>query len=77
MKKRFTQQPILQIFDPDKETIIETDASDYAIGACLSQRGDTGKLQPVAYHSRKFTKPELNYDVHDKELLAIVEALDK
>lgn len=74
LKKRMTEAPILRIFDYDRPAILETDASDYALGATLLQEHD-GKRCPVAYHSRKFTKPELNYDVHDKELLAIVEAL--
>jgi hypothetical protein len=67
--------PILAIFDPEKEAVLETDASDYAIGAYLTQKGVDGRERPVAYYSRKMTGPELNYDIHDKELLAIVEAL--
>ncbi|KAM0721485.1 hypothetical protein Q7P37_002409 [Cladosporium fusiforme] len=53
---------------------VETDASDYAIGACLSQPNEKRKLRPVAYLSRKMTPAELNYEIHNKELLAIVEA---
>jgi len=74
LKKRFTTQPILIMFDPEKPITVETDASDKALGACLSQPGPQGKLQPVAYHSRKMTPAELRYDIHDKELLAIVDA---
>jgi hypothetical protein len=54
---------------------IETDASDLALGATALQERD-GKWHPVAYLSRKFTSVEENYDVHDKELLAIVVALE-
>ena len=75
LKRRLTSAPILGIFDPEKETIVETDASDEAIGATLNQKGDDEKLRPTAYYSRKMTAPETNYDIHDKELLAIVEAL--
>jgi len=74
LKQRFTDQPILLVFDPDKPITVETDASDAALGACLSQPGPSGRLQPVAYHSRKLSGAELRYDVHDKELLAIVDA---
>ncbi|KAI7411517.1 hypothetical protein KC336_g12012 [Hortaea werneckii] len=74
LKTRFSTEPILVIFDPSKSTTLETDASDKAIGACLSQPDDKGKLRPVAYLSRKMTPAELNYEIHDKELLAIVEA---
>ena len=76
LKRRMTTAPILRIHDPEKESIVETDASDKAIGGCLKQRDDQGKLHPVAYFSRKLTPPEANYDVHDKELLAIVVCLE-
>ena len=54
--------------------IIETDASDFAIGAVLSQREEHERLHPVAFHSRKLQPAETNYEIHDKELLAIVDA---
>jgi len=62
------------VFDPEKPITVETDASDAALGACLSQPRLSGKLQLVAYHSRKLSRPELRYDVYNKELLAIVDA---
>ena len=74
LKERLTSAPILAIFDPEKESILETDASDYAIGACLTQKGDDGLARPIAFYSRKIIGPELNYDIHDKELLVVVEA---
>jgi hypothetical protein len=77
LKTRFTTPPILQYFDPEKEITLETDASDRAIGAAISQPDDQGKLRPIAFHSRKLTGPELNYDIHDKELLAIVDAFQE
>jgi hypothetical protein len=54
--------------------IVETDASDFALGAVLSQRDGENRLHPVAFHSRKFAPAEINYKIHDKELLAIVDA---
>ena len=74
MKIRFSTEPILVIFNPKRLVTVETDASDKAIGAYLSQLDDKAKLRPVAYLSRKIALAELNYEVHDKELLAIVEA---
>jgi len=74
LKKRFTTAPILSHFDPTRPVIIETDASDFAIGAILSQRDEEKRLHPIAFHSRKFTPAEINYEIHDKELLAIVDA---
>jgi len=53
--------------------VIETDASDFALGCIISQY--LGKrLHPVAFHSRKLNDAERNYQIHDKELLAILEA---
>ena len=74
LKNRFTTAPILAHFEAKRPVIIETDASDFAIGAILSQRDEEGKLHPVAFHSRKFQPAEINYEIHDKELLAIVDA---
>jgi RNase H-like domain found in reverse transcriptase len=56
---------------------VETDASDYALGAILSLFDEEGVLHPVAFHSWTFTGAELNYDVHDKELLGIFEAFQR
>jgi hypothetical protein len=53
------------------------DASDYAIGAICSQPHDTGVLHPLGYFSQKLKDTELNYDIHNKELLVIVDGLNK
>ena len=53
---------------------METDASDYALAAILFIVTEDNEIHPVAFHSRTFSALELNYDVHDKELLAIFEA---
>jgi hypothetical protein len=64
--------PILVHSHPEKPTVIETAASDFALAAVLSQTQETKRLHPVAYHSRKFMPAEINYDV---QLLAVVTAL--
>ena len=74
LKHRFTSGPILVHFHSDRKTIVETDASDFALGCVLSQLQDDKTTRPVAFHSWKFNSAELNYDVHDKEMLAIVVA---
>jgi hypothetical protein len=74
LKKAFTQAPILAHFQEDAEVTLETDASAGAIGAVMSQRGSDGKLRPVAFMSKSLTPAERNYDVHDREMLAIVYA---
>jgi len=53
---------------------VETDASDYAVAGILSITCADREIRPVAYYSRTLTAPELNYDTHDKELLAIFKA---
>jgi len=52
---------------------METDASDFAIGAVLLQQVK-GRLHPVAFHSRKMDKAKINYEIHNKEMLAVVSA---
>jgi hypothetical protein len=75
LKQRFISSPILQMFDPLRRTIVETDASGYSIGAILLQADETGTLRPCAYMSKKMRPEQTNYPIHDKELLAIIEAL--
>ena len=69
--------PILKHYDPDRPALLETDASDFAIAGILSQKFEDGKIHPVRFVSRKLTPAELNYDVYDKEMLAIVFSLWK
>ena len=66
--------PVLVTFQTNQLAKIETDASDLAIGACLYQQ-KKDKWHLVAYYSRKITVLEQNYDIHDKELLVVVESL--
>ncbi|SJL04332.1 uncharacterized protein ARMOST_07698 [Armillaria ostoyae] len=70
----FTHAPILTHWVPDQQLVVETDASDYAIAAILSIYLEDGEIHPIAFLSRSLHNAELNYDTHDKELLAIFEA---
>ncbi|MBW0553114.1 hypothetical protein O181_092829, partial [Austropuccinia psidii MF-1] len=74
LKEAFTTSPILSHFDPSLPTIVETDASDYALGSVMSQKSDSGK-HPIAFDSFKLLLAEFDYEIHDKELLGIVLAL--
>jgi hypothetical protein len=56
---------------------LEADASDFILGSVLSQYGEDGQLHPIAYRSRKFFTAEINYEIHDKELLAIIDAFEE
>jgi len=72
LKQAFTQAPVLLHADNSKPFFLETDASDFAIAGILSQMDSNEQLHPVAYYSRKLTTAEVNYEIHDKELLAII-----
>lgn len=76
IKSTICVEPVLAHPDPAKPYFLETDASGVAMGAILSQRGEDGRLRPVAFMSESFTPPERNYDTHDKELLAIIRSLE-
>ena len=74
LKTAFRSAPILSHYIPGQPLIVETDASDYALAAILSTIAPDGEMHPIAFHSRTFVGAELNYDTHDKELLAIFDA---
>ncbi|KAL0199986.1 hypothetical protein M9458_003173, partial [Cirrhinus mrigala] len=72
LKARFTSTPILRHPDPKRQFTVEVDASNTGIGAILSQyHGTPAKLYPCAFFSRKLNPAERNYDVGDRELLAM------
>ncbi|GJP69707.1 hypothetical protein CLOP_g709 [Closterium sp. NIES-67] len=71
LKQALTSAPVLILPDPERDYVIEADASDQAVGAVLMQDQGNG-LQPIAYLSKKLHGAELNYPIHDKEALAIV-----
>ncbi len=74
LKRAFTSAPILWHFNPALHPIVETDTSNYAIAGIFSLHSDEGDVHPVAFYSHTLTGAELNYNTHDKELLAIFEA---
>ena len=77
MKKAFTSDLILMHFDPDKKIVVETDASDFVSAGILSQYDEKDILRPVAYFSKKHNPAECNYEIYDKELMAIVRAFEE
>jgi RNase H-like domain found in reverse transcriptase len=74
LKQAFIFAPVLTHYKPGCPLVIETDASDYALAAILSQVESNREIHPVTYLSRTFSDTELNYDMHDKELMAIYKA---
>ena len=76
MKQKITTQPVLALSRREGKFRVEVDASGYAIGGVLLQKQE-GKWKLVAFLSRIMLPAERNYEIYDKELLAIVKALDK
>jgi hypothetical protein len=62
--------------DPEKPFKLEVDASDYATGAILFQCNERGKPKPLGFHSKTLLKKEMNYNIYDKELMAMDRGLD-
>ena len=77
LKKAFTTVPILIHPDFQKPFFLKSNASDFALGVVLSQPSEDGRLYHIAFHLRKFTAAEINYEIHDKELLAIVDSFQE
>lgn len=77
MKTLVTLAPVLIMPDDSKPYRVEADSSDFATGGVLEQEGDDGKWHPVAFYSKSLSPFERNYEIHDKELLAIVRLLEE
>ena len=60
------------MFESEKLITLKTNASDQAIEACINQSDDKKRLHLIAFHSKKFTDVELNYKIHNKKFLTIV-----
>ncbi len=67
----------MAIFNPKLLTELAIDALDYAIGAEVGQIGRDGKYWPISFFLKKFLGVELNYEIYNKELLAIVRAIEE
>jgi len=77
LKKSISHNNLLIHLDHNKEFIVETDASDFALGCVLSQKlNEDNLLHPVAFYSRSMTSTEINYAIYDKELLGVITALE-
>lgn len=76
LKAIFASSPVIVMWDFDLPTQVETDASGYATGAVIEQKHADGFWHPVAYLSEGMTETKQNYEIYDRELLAIVRALE-
>ncbi|QRW20558.1 Retrotransposable element Tf2 protein [Rhizoctonia solani] len=77
LKTLVTRSLVLIHSNPALPYYLETDALGVAMGAILSQRGSDNRLHPIAYMSKSFSGAKANYNTHDKELLAIIKALEE
>ena len=76
MKKRFTKEPVLAAPDLNKKMQMEVDASDYATGGVLSIECEDKLWRLVAFLSKSSNEMERNYEIHNKEMLAIIRGLE-
>ena len=74
LKKAFTSTSILTHWISNAQLIVETNTSDYTLTTILSIVNKDNEVYLVAFHSHTFTAVELNYNIYNKELLAIFEA---
>ena len=76
LKKRFTKELVLAAPDINKKMRMEVDASDYTTGGVLSMKCKDRLWRPVAFLSKSLNETERNYEIHNKEMLAIVRGLE-
>jgi len=76
LKMVFTSRPLLVAPDLDKEFRVEADTSNFAMGGVLSIKCEDSKWRPVAYISKSLNETERNYEIYDKEMLAVIRCLE-
>ena len=76
LKKWFTKEPVLAAPNIDKRMRMKVDILDYVMGGVLSMECKNGLWRPVAFFSKSLNKTERNYEIHDKEILAIIRGLE-
>ena len=77
LKERLLSAPVLRHYNPDLETRLETDASDGVVAGILSQLHPDGGWHPVAFFSKTMAPADCNYEIYDKEMLAIIRSLSQ
>ena len=76
LKRRFTEELVLAVLDLDKKMQMEVDVSDYATGGVLLMECEDNLWRLVAFLSKSLNETERNYEIHDKEMLAIIKGLE-
>ena len=75
LKESFTTEQVLVILDLDREMRIEMNVLDFAMGKVLLMKCKDEKWRPVAYILKSLNKAERNYEIHNKEILVIIQCL--
>jgi len=77
---KMCKKPVLQQLNFEKTFYLQTDTLAYGVGAVLSQEGESAnskpKHHPIAYYSATFTPTEQQYNIYEREFLAIIKALE-
>ena len=76
LKEVFMTELVLAILDIDKEMRVEADTSDYVMGEVLLIKCKNGKWRLVVFISKSLNATEQNYEIHDKEILAVIRCLE-
>jgi len=76
LKERFTKEPVLAALDLDKKIRMEVDVSDFAMGEVLLMECKDRRWRPVTYLSKLLNETERNYEIYDKEMLAVIRRLE-
>ena len=76
LKERFMTKPVLVTLDLDREMRVDMNTSDFSIGGVLSIKCENEKWRSVAYISKSLNKAKRNYEIHNKEMLVIIQCLE-
>ena len=76
LKKIFKTEPVLAMPDLDKKMKVKADALDYVMGEVLSVKGENRRWRLVTFISKLLNDMERNYEIHNKEMLAVIRCLE-
>jgi len=76
LKEKFTKELMLTTPDLDKKIRMEVDGLDYTIEGVLSMEYKDGRWRPMAFLLKSLNETERNYEIHDKEMLAVIRGLE-
>ena len=75
LKEMFLSAPVIKMLDTTKPFFVRTNTSLTALGGVLMQKDSNRDFHPCAYHSATFSPAKWNYDIYDRELFTVIQAL--